>query len=158
VPGGWRSIVAFRRVLRGAPARARVTWRLNSENAFLCRLHGQPSIAGAAGHVGSWAFYPQLYTGCVPAQPRDVATCWDKMHESSLHLQAFPRIASCAWRLTVESKERECWIFCWMAVELREWFAVTRSTFYSWSGWTCRFLGFLSSTYTSWCGTTDSWC
>jgi hypothetical protein len=54
------------------------------------------------------------------------------------HLQAFPRIASCAWRLTVESKERECWIFCWMAVELREWLAVTRSTFYSWRTSTCK--------------------
>jgi hypothetical protein len=36
----------------------------------------------------------------------------------SLHLQAFPQIASCAWRLTVESKERECWIFCWIVDEI----------------------------------------
>jgi hypothetical protein len=44
-----------------------VEWRLNSENDS--RLHGQPSIAGAAGHVGSWAFYPQLYTSwSSPAQ------------------------------------------------------------------------------------------
>jgi hypothetical protein len=37
-----------------------VEWRLNSENDS--RLHGQPSIAGAAGHVGSWAFYPGMAT------------------------------------------------------------------------------------------------
>jgi hypothetical protein len=50
------------------------------------RLHGQPSIAGAAGHVGSWAFYPQLCDVQPALLLRELQSSmsWDKMHESSL--------------------------------------------------------------------------
>jgi hypothetical protein len=85
----------------------------------------------------SWRRMKLQFTGWVLTPPNTDAWVF------SLHLQAFPRIASCAWRLTVESKERECWIFCWMAVELREWFAVTRSTFYSWRRMKLQFTGWV---------------
>jgi hypothetical protein len=53
----------------------------------------------------SWRRMKLQFTGWVLTPPNTDAWVF------SLHLQAFPRIASCAWRLTVESKERECWIF-----------------------------------------------
>jgi hypothetical protein len=48
----------------------------------------------------SWRRMKLQFTGWVLTPPNTDAWVF------SLHLQAFPRIASCAWRLTVESKER----------------------------------------------------
>jgi hypothetical protein len=65
----------------------------------------------------------------------------------SLHLQAFPRIASCAWRLTVESKRKGIVGSSveWRLNSERMIRGYTVRTSYSWSGWTCRFLDFSST-------------